>query len=222
MRFTTFKIFLALFTAVVSAQSSPFYITNPIQGSSFKAGSIATITWLNGTPGNATVYVLTGNNPAAMTITGIKFTINGQDGKYNWKVPTDLLQNTTYSLMISYSTENGNTATAYSSSFTVIGSAGSAASQLPVSSAVSNASSVIVSSTAISSSAPSTTIVLTTSSSSSIPNTSASTIGASSTAAITQPATTTPRPSSDTISRHKASFTIINCMIALIAYVLYM
>ncbi|CEG83734.1 hypothetical protein RMATCC62417_17610 [Rhizopus microsporus] len=179
-------------------------------------------TWLNGTPGNATVYVLTGNNPTAMTITGIKFTINGQDGKYNWKVPTDLPQNATYSLMISYPTENGNTATAYSSSFTVTSSAGSAASQLPASSAVSNASSVIVSSTAISSSTPSTTIVLTAFSSSSIPNTSASATGASSSAAITQPATTTPRPSSDTISRHKASFTIIGCMIALIAYVLYM
>ncbi|KAG1053073.1 hypothetical protein G6F43_004823 [Rhizopus delemar] len=105
------KIYICTVFLAFLAQSvfGSYYITNPIQGISFKAGTNVTISWLNGTSDIATVYLLTGLNPKTMQLTGISFNVDGGAGNYNWKVPTNLSQNTTYSFMFSYSTSNGST-----------------------------------------------------------------------------------------------------------------
>ncbi|EIE83644.1 hypothetical protein RO3G_08349 [Rhizopus delemar RA 99-880] len=84
--------------AIISSQASYpyYYITNPIQA------------WINGASGTATVYLLFGSDASTMRPTDIVFDINGEDGEYDWSVPSNLSQYTTYSLMISYPTESGN------------------------------------------------------------------------------------------------------------------
>ncbi|KAG1445580.1 hypothetical protein G6F56_009862 [Rhizopus delemar] len=84
---THFIIFLAFITYVISAQGSytPFYITNPVQNTTFEAGTNVTISWLNGTTDTAMTYVLTGEKSTAMQLTGISFNLKGKSGQYIWK-----------------------------------------------------------------------------------------------------------------------------------------
>ncbi|KAG1466067.1 hypothetical protein G6F46_007534 [Rhizopus delemar] len=131
--------------AIISSQASYpyYYITNPIQGSIFKAGSNVTISWINGASGTATVYLLFGSDASTMRPTDIVFDINGEDGEYDWSVPSNLSQYTTYSLMISYPTESGNIGVAYSSSFIITGISSFVSSQAPVVTMSSTASTMI-------------------------------------------------------------------------------
>ncbi|KAG1551129.1 hypothetical protein G6F49_009081 [Rhizopus delemar] len=131
--------------AIISSQASYpyYYITNPIQGSIFKAGSNVTISWINGASGTATVYLLFGSDASTMRPTDIVFDINGEDGECDWSVPSNLSQYTTYSLMISYPTESGNIGVAYSSSFIITGISSFVSSQAPVVTMSSTASTMI-------------------------------------------------------------------------------
>lgn len=152
MKFTFVFTFLALLITYVAAQASqtntPFYITSPLQGDSFKAGSSISVKWINGVDGSAKVVLLTGTNAATMKPTGYSFTINGADGEYDWKVPTNLPQDATFSLQISYTDpKTKNTATSYSAPFTLTGTNGDKVTQSFVtgvsSSAIPSVSSVV-------------------------------------------------------------------------------
>ncbi|KAG1451929.1 hypothetical protein G6F56_007956 [Rhizopus delemar] len=138
--------FILLFLLIIGfvfseSNDSNYYITNPIQNTSFKAGSTVIVSWINGTSGYATVYLLSGISASNMEPTGVVFTVDGEIGGYEWTVPTDMLDNTTYSLMFSFPTENGTTGVSYSSSFMIIGENGSVNS-----SSIVNVSSYVVSS----------------------------------------------------------------------------
>ncbi|CAO3614330.1 unnamed protein product [Mucor hiemalis] len=169
--------FLALLITYVAAQASstPFYITSPLQGDSFKAGSTISVKWNNGVDGSAKVILLTGTNAATMKPTGYSFTINGADGEYDWKVPTNLPQDATFSLQISYTDPKSKaTATSYSAPFTLTGTNGDRVTQsfvTGVSSAISSpiaSASSVVSSPAITSVVPSTAAPKPTSASSAV------------------------------------------------------
>ncbi|KAG0794180.1 hypothetical protein G6F17_004173 [Rhizopus arrhizus] len=185
------KIYICTVFLAFLAQSvfGSYYITNPIQGTSFKAGTNVTISWLNGTSDITTVYLLTGLNPKTMQLTGISFNVDGDAGNYSWKVPTNLSQNAIYSFMFSYSTSNGSTETSYSSSFNITGGTNS------------------INSSAISYAAPSgsstiqqhSTVIMTTAASS----THSAVTTASGTHLATQLASTTPNPVASSASAYK-------------------
>ncbi|KAL9555726.1 hypothetical protein MBANPS3_002223 [Mucor bainieri] len=204
-----------LFVAAVVAQTTaPFYLTSPIVGTTYKAGSTVTITWTNGVDESADVSLLTGTSAATMHPTGDTFTIKGSDGEYDWKVPSDLPQNATFSFKIDYTDAKGVAGSTYSSGFTITGTTGDVVSQSFVSSiatAVSSAASSAVpsaSSTALvsSSARPSST--------SSVPQTSS----AASTSATASASTTPQAPSA--ASGFKAP-TVAICAIVLIASALF-
>ncbi|CAO3666585.1 unnamed protein product [Rhizopus stolonifer] len=203
-----FIIFLAFVTYVASVQGSytPFYITNPVQNTTFEAGTNVTISWLNGTTDTATTYVLTGEKSTAMQLTGISFNLKGKSGQYIWKVPTQLPSNGTYSLMISYPTSNTTNGTSYSSLFKITGSVSSSTFQ-PSTSATSQ-SSTDATSTATGSF---TTVLLTSQSASESHSTS---IPTSTKPATSQFASTTPNPFVSSASEYRMSS--ILCMLVLV------
>ncbi|CAO3643885.1 unnamed protein product [Mucor fragilis] len=204
-----------LFVAAVVAQTTaPFYLTSPIVGTTYKAGSTATITWTNGNDESAEVSLLTGTSAATMHPTGDTFTIKGSDGEYDWKVPSDLPQNATFSFKIDYTDSKGVSGSTYSSGFTITGTTGDVVSQSFVSSIATAVSSIA--STAVPS-ASSSAIVSSSvrpSSSSSVPQTSST-----ATASATVSASTTPQAPS-AASGFKAP-TVAICAIVLIASALF-
>ncbi|KAH8555920.1 Ser-Thr-rich glycosyl-phosphatidyl-inositol-anchored membrane family-domain-containing protein [Umbelopsis sp. PMI_123] len=109
---------IAFVVAAVTAQTTPYYITAPIQGTSFKAGSKADIDWINGSSQNITLSLL--NGPTAQTqsvILVIASNVNGDVGSYSWTIPTSVGVSTTYAIQIQYG--NGNYS--YSAPFSVTG-----------------------------------------------------------------------------------------------------
>ncbi|KAI8993572.1 hypothetical protein BDB01DRAFT_776745 [Pilobolus umbonatus] len=139
--------FFTLFVALAAAQSTTFYITQPIQGSQFAAGKNETITWSNGLDQKATVNVVTGTNDRNMKPAGVSFTIDGKTGKYIWKVPSDLPQNAVFALQIIYTDAKGASAQSYSSPFTISGTTGPVVTQSFSSVAASTSSTLVKSTT---------------------------------------------------------------------------
>ncbi|KAI9350442.1 hypothetical protein BD770DRAFT_413085 [Pilaira anomala] len=136
--------FLALCISYVAAQSTPFYITHPLQGDSFKAGSNMTLEWKNGVDKAAKVSLLTGTSDATMKYTGISFTIDGPSGEHDWKVPTDLPQNATFSFKIDFFDATTKAAgSSYSAPFSLSGTTGDVVTQ-PFVSAIASATPVSV------------------------------------------------------------------------------
>ncbi|KAL7317778.1 hypothetical protein PS15m_004087 [Mucor circinelloides] len=204
-----------LFVAAVVAQTTaPFYLTSPIVGTTYKAGSTVTITWTNGVDESAEVSLLTGTSAATMHPTGDTFTIKGSDGEYSWKVPSDLPQNATFSFKIDYTDSKGVSGSTYSSGFTITGTTGDVVSQSFVSSIAT-----AVSTSAVSSVASSTTVSSSASpsSSTSVSQTSSASSSSSSSSA-TASASTTPAPSA--ASGFKAP-TVAICAIVVIASALF-
>ncbi|KAG2236768.1 hypothetical protein BDF21DRAFT_429920 [Thamnidium elegans] len=137
MKAAIITAFLALCISFVAAQSTPFYITHPLQGDSFKAGSTVTIEWKNGVDKAAKVALLTGTSDATMKYTGVAFTIDGSKGEYDWKVPSDLPQNATFSLKIDFVDPTTKAAgTSYSAPFSLAGTTGDVVTQSFVSASV--------------------------------------------------------------------------------------
>ncbi|KAF1803044.1 hypothetical protein V8B55DRAFT_1502016 [Mucor lusitanicus] len=205
---------LLFIAAVVAQTTAPFYLTSPIVGTTYKAGSTVTITWTNGVDESAQVSLLTGTSAATMHPTGDTFTIKGSDGEYDWKVPSDLPQNATFSFKIDYTDSKGVSGSTYSSGFTITGTTGDVVSQSFVSSiatAVSSAASSAVSST---SSAAITSSSVRPSSSSSVSQTSSA-----ATTSATASASTTPQAPS-AASGFKAP-TVAICAIVVIASALF-
>ncbi|KAI7892774.1 uncharacterized protein EV154DRAFT_504066 [Mucor mucedo] len=202
-------IILALCISFVFAQSTvPFYITHPLQGDSFKAGSTVTIEWKNGVAGSTKVALLTGVNAASMSSTGVTFNVEGSAEEYDWKVPTDLPQNATFSLQISYVDPTTKAAaTSYSAAFTLTGTTGDIVTQ----------SFVSVIATAVSSVPPKSSIIAT--ALSSIPaSASASVTRVTPSASIskapssTASASVTPAPTSAAGVTFKASAMVIGAV----------
>ncbi|KAI8647378.1 hypothetical protein BD408DRAFT_479184 [Parasitella parasitica] len=218
MKATVITSFIALFIATAVAQTTaPFYLTSPIVGTSYKAGSTVTITWTNGVDEAAQVSLLTGTNAATMTPTSDSFTIKGSDGEYEWKVPSDLPQNATFAFKIDYTDSNGVAGSTYSSGFTIAGTTGDVVSQSFISSiatAVSTAPATALSTAAsiVSASKPSALP-----SSSVLVRSSAAPTSAS--ARATASASTTPQVPS-AANGSKAPIVAI-CAIAMIASALY-
>ncbi|CEP16134.1 hypothetical protein [Parasitella parasitica] len=218
MKATAITYFLALFIAAVVAQTTaPFYLTNPIVGTTYKAGSTVTITWTNGVDDSAQVSLLTGTNAATMTPTGDSFTIKGSDGEYEWKVPSELPQNATFAFKIDYTDSNGAAGSTYSSGFAITGTTGDVVSQSFVSSiatAVSTApatalsTAVSTASASRSSAVPSSSVLIR----SSVMSTSAS-------ASATASASTTPQVPS--VASGSKAPTVAICAIVLVATALF-
>ncbi|KAG2207656.1 hypothetical protein INT46_005067 [Mucor plumbeus] len=226
--------FLAFFIAAIVAQTTaPFYLTSPIVGTTYKAGStciienykisgtaiellLFTLAWTNGVDESARVSLLTGTNAATMTPTGDSFTIKGSDGEYEWKVPSDLPQNATFSFKIDYTDSKGVAGSTYSSGFTISGTTGDVVSQSFVSSiatAVSSSAPATALSTAALSASVSRSTVLPISSSSVPVRTSSASVSA------TASASTTPQAPS-AASGFKAP-TVAICAIVMIASTLF-
>ncbi|GAA5795364.1 hypothetical protein HPULCUR_000720 [Helicostylum pulchrum] len=130
MKAAIITAFLALCISFVAAQSTPFYITHPLQGDSFKAGSTVTIEWKNGVDKAAKIALLTGTSDATMKYTGVAFTVDGSKGEYDWKVPSDLPQNATFSLKIDFVDPATKAAgTSYSAPFALAGTTGDVVTQ---------------------------------------------------------------------------------------------
>ncbi|KAI9287762.1 Ser-Thr-rich glycosyl-phosphatidyl-inositol-anchored membrane family-domain-containing protein [Umbelopsis sp. AD052] len=109
---------VAFVVAAATAQTTPYYITAPIQGTSFKAGSSAEIDWINGNSENVTLSLL--NGPTAQTqsiIMVIAKNVNGDDGSYTWTIPTSVGVSNTYAIQIQYGSGNFS----YSAPFGVSG-----------------------------------------------------------------------------------------------------
>ncbi|KAK4510308.1 Ras GTPase tem1 [Mucor velutinosus] len=204
-----------LFVAAVVAQTTaPFYLTSPIVGTTYKAGSTVTITWTNGVDESAQVSLLTGTNAATMHPTGDTFTIKGSDGEYNWKVPSDLPQNATFSFKIDYTDSKGVAGSTYSSGFTITGTTGDVVSQSFVSSIATAVSSAASSAVPSASSSAITSSSIRPSSTSSVPQTSS----AATTSATVSASTTPQAPSA--ASGFKAP-TVAICAIVIIASALF-
>ncbi|KAI8583373.1 hypothetical protein K450DRAFT_223320 [Umbelopsis ramanniana AG] len=109
---------VAFVVAAASAQTTSYYITAPIQGTAFKAGSSAEIDWINGSSENVTLSLL--NGPTAQTqsvLLVIAKDVNGDDGSYTWTIPTTVGVSSTYTVQIQYGTGNYS----YSAPFSVTG-----------------------------------------------------------------------------------------------------
>ncbi|KAI8877943.1 hypothetical protein K501DRAFT_337089 [Backusella circina FSU 941] len=133
-------VFISLCLAFVAAQgSTPFYITSPISGTTYKAGSTITLKWINGINETATVELITGTTSSAMKSTSSSFSINGADGEQTWKVPSDLPQNATFAFMIHYTDANKALQTSFSSPFAITGTNGTVVTQSFVTAASTSA-----------------------------------------------------------------------------------
>ncbi|CAO3683306.1 unnamed protein product [Umbelopsis ramanniana] len=115
---TVFALVAFIAAAVTAQSTTPYYITAPIQGTAFKAGSSAEIDWINGDSGNVTLSLL--NGPTAQTqsiLLVIAKNVNGDDGSYTWTIPTSVGVSSTYTIQIQYGTGNYS----YSAPFSVSG-----------------------------------------------------------------------------------------------------
>ncbi|KAI8096449.1 uncharacterized protein BX664DRAFT_324029 [Halteromyces radiatus] len=184
--------------AIVTAQSnsSPFYITNPLPGTSLKAGDSVDITWNNGLDQSVKVIVIQGANANTMSPTGISFNVQGGDEHYQWTVPKSLAPTGTFAFQFQYTDDNGATQYSYSGPITVTGGTGTIGSATASASSSSSAvSSVSASTSAVTSSSSATSSAVSSASSSSVAPTSSSTSGSIKTSAS---ATSTPTPNSAT------------------------
>ncbi|KAI8079628.1 uncharacterized protein B0P05DRAFT_541374 [Gilbertella persicaria] len=129
MKFFTFALVGALATMVtalptfqkradfINDADASFYITSPLDGESYTAGSDATTKWNNGVPGPFTIIVLKGKNPDTMQPTGITLNAEGNAGKYTWKIPEDIPEGV-YAFEYQF-TDNGASKEVYSSQFKI-------------------------------------------------------------------------------------------------------
>ncbi|KAF1807282.1 hypothetical protein V8B55DRAFT_1464326 [Mucor lusitanicus] len=74
--------------------TTPFYVTAPLENTTYTASSTVTTTWLNGVDEQFTISVLKGEDPASMKPIGLNLTANGKTGTYAWIVPKDLVGGT--------------------------------------------------------------------------------------------------------------------------------
>ncbi|KAL9540144.1 hypothetical protein MBANPS3_009846 [Mucor bainieri] len=105
------------------ASSTPFYVTAPLENTTYTASSTVTTTWLNGVDEQFTIAVLKGKDPASMKPIGLNLTANGKTGTYAWIVPKDLVGDT-YAFQYVFDLY-GITSATYSNQFKVIGNGGS-------------------------------------------------------------------------------------------------
>ncbi|CAO0789599.1 unnamed protein product [Mucor circinelloides] len=101
------------------ASTTPFYVTAPLENTTYIASSTMTTTWLNGVNEQFTIVVLQGDDPASMKPIGLNLTANGKTGTYAWIVPTDLVGGT-YAFQYIFNL-SGIPSTTYSNQFKVIG-----------------------------------------------------------------------------------------------------
>ncbi|CAO3632666.1 unnamed protein product [Mucor fragilis] len=73
------------------ASTTPFYVTAPLENTTYAASSTVTTTWLNGVDEQFIIAVLKGDDPASMKPIGLNLTANGKTGTYAWIVPKDLV-----------------------------------------------------------------------------------------------------------------------------------
>lgn len=105
---------IAALAAVASAQSSIVSVTSPLQGTTWTAGSSATITWyeniimvltssahtqwfsrINPTVDTISKIVLAnGQSTALQQVMVVAENVSAADGSYTWNVPTDLASGT--------------------------------------------------------------------------------------------------------------------------------
>ncbi|KAK4517741.1 tRNA(adenine34) deaminase [Mucor velutinosus] len=101
------------------ASTTPFYVTAPLENTTYTAPSIVTTTWLNGIDEQFTIAVLEGKDPASMKPIGLNLTANGKTGTYVWTVPKELVGGT-YAFQYIFDLY-GITSATYSNQFKVIG-----------------------------------------------------------------------------------------------------
>ncbi|CAO3676215.1 unnamed protein product [Umbelopsis vinacea] len=130
---------VAFVVATVTAQSTPYYITAPIQGTSFKVGDSAEIDWINGDSSKVTLSLLNGPTPQTESVISvIASNVNGDDGSYTWTIPASVAVSSTYAIQIQYGTGNYS----YSAPFSVTGGTKTLSySAVPSSASLSAASS---------------------------------------------------------------------------------
>ncbi|KAJ2960238.1 hypothetical protein NQZ79_g4354 [Umbelopsis isabellina] len=124
----------ALAVAVVSAQTTtPVSITSPLQGSSYKAGGQATITWINPTTATlAQVQLVQGPATALQPVAQVATNVNTADGKLTWTVPANTPAGSDYAFELGSSPN-----IAYSGFFSITAGDGTTASNSSASGAAS-------------------------------------------------------------------------------------
>ncbi|KAF7721206.1 hypothetical protein EC973_005106 [Apophysomyces ossiformis] len=76
--------------------------------------------WINGVDQKVTVRLIQGSNSNTMQPTEYSFKVDGDDGYYQWKIPSDLPSDVLYSFQFQYEDDNGKSAYAYSDPFTIL------------------------------------------------------------------------------------------------------
>ncbi|CDH58377.1 predicted protein [Lichtheimia corymbifera JMRC:FSU:9682] len=133
--FSTFV--LALSTAgLAAAQASAgaFYITDPLEGDTWTAGTTETIKWINGMNQNISINLIEGKDSNSMVSTGDSINANGISGTASWNVPADIDTSGRYALRFDYTDSNGNDASSYSGAIKIVKGSSSSSSSATASS----------------------------------------------------------------------------------------
>ncbi|KAL1920146.1 uncharacterized protein VTP21DRAFT_1292 [Calcarisporiella thermophila] len=97
MPFKNSFIILLIFVGVVAA--APF-VTQPITGTVWQAGSQVQIVWTNGTPGPLPIKLMQGDPRALQQVAVITDSADGASGSYAWNIPANLPEGSQYSIAL--------------------------------------------------------------------------------------------------------------------------
>ncbi|GAN08657.1 hypothetical protein MAM1_0216d08172 [Mucor ambiguus] len=98
---------------------TPFYVTAPLENTTYTASSTVTTIWPNGVDEQFAIAVIKGKDPTSMKPIGLNLTANGKTGTHAWIVPKDLVGGI-YAFQYIFNFY-GITSTTYSYQFKVIG-----------------------------------------------------------------------------------------------------
>ncbi|KAI7875005.1 hypothetical protein K492DRAFT_211199 [Lichtheimia hyalospora FSU 10163] len=145
-----FALGTAALTAAQASSAGAFYITAPLEGDTWTAGSTETIKWINGMNENITINLIEGADSNSMVSTGDSINANGISGTASWNVPADIDTSGRYALRFDYTDNNGNDASSYSGAIKIVkgSSSSSSSSSSSASASLSGSASVSGSSSA--------------------------------------------------------------------------
>ncbi|RUS34198.1 Ser-Thr-rich glycosyl-phosphatidyl-inositol-anchored membrane family-domain-containing protein [Jimgerdemannia flammicorona] len=109
------SIIVALLAFVTFATAQNYFITNPVENTTWQAGKTYKITWTDGSDKDISIKLLNGPTPQTQTVYRIIATnVSGNALSYTWTCPTTVPASDSWSVMIS----DGNV-TSYSHPFHV-------------------------------------------------------------------------------------------------------
>lgn len=86
-------IVAAAFIGLVSAQTTTpiISVTSPLEGTTYKAGGQAIITWINPTVATiSSIMLAKGSSTSLQPVTQIAQNVDAKSGTYTWTIPADI------------------------------------------------------------------------------------------------------------------------------------